>query len=159
MFKGCLVCVICNSNSIHSFIFKLCIMVVHHERCVPSILCTFNFFLLNDSSHIINVHLLYYAHFTIFFHFAGFELELKKVRWCVMCKLNSSHFLIFKLCVISVHTLNMCTSFLWTFDKYFLILGLLNIDILFQPKCSVGVWFVLSVTQAVFFPLYSYFVL
>ena len=25
--RGCLVCVICNSNSIHSFIFKLCIMI------------------------------------------------------------------------------------------------------------------------------------
>ena len=25
----CLVCVICNSNSFHSFIFKLCLMIVH----------------------------------------------------------------------------------------------------------------------------------
>ena len=26
---GCLVCVICNSNSFHSFIFKLSLMIVH----------------------------------------------------------------------------------------------------------------------------------
>ena len=26
---GCLVCVICNSNSIHTFIFKFCIIIVH----------------------------------------------------------------------------------------------------------------------------------
>ena len=29
MLRGCLVCVICNSNSIHYFIFKLCRMIVH----------------------------------------------------------------------------------------------------------------------------------
>ena len=29
MLRGFLVCVICNSNSIHSFIFKLYIMIVH----------------------------------------------------------------------------------------------------------------------------------
>ena len=29
MRRGCQVCVICNSNSFHSFIFKLCIMIVH----------------------------------------------------------------------------------------------------------------------------------
>ena len=27
MRRGCQVCVICNSNSFHSFIFKLCIMI------------------------------------------------------------------------------------------------------------------------------------
>ena len=26
---GCIVCVICNSNSFNSFIFKLCLMIVH----------------------------------------------------------------------------------------------------------------------------------
>ena len=29
MLRGCLVCVICNSKSIHYFNFKLCIMIVH----------------------------------------------------------------------------------------------------------------------------------
>ena len=27
-------CVICNSNRFHSFIFKLCIMIVHTEMCI-----------------------------------------------------------------------------------------------------------------------------
>ena len=35
---GCLVCVICNSKSFHSFLFKLCIMIVHIFK-----MCTFNF--------------------------------------------------------------------------------------------------------------------
>ena len=32
---GCLVCVICNSNSIHSFIFELCVMTVHTLKMCP----------------------------------------------------------------------------------------------------------------------------
>ena len=35
---GCLACVICNSKSFHSFIFKLCIMIVHTLK-----MCTFYF--------------------------------------------------------------------------------------------------------------------
>ena len=38
MLRGCLVFVICNSNSIHYFIFKLCLMVVHTLK-----MCTFYF--------------------------------------------------------------------------------------------------------------------
>ena len=48
MLRGCLVCVICNSNIIHSFIFKLLIMIVH-------------------TLHIENVHLVFCARFIIFF--------------------------------------------------------------------------------------------
>ena len=33
---GCLVCVICNSNSFHSFIFKLCLMIVHTLKMCTS---------------------------------------------------------------------------------------------------------------------------
>ena len=38
MLKGCLVCVICHFNSIHSFIFKLVTMIVHTFK-----MCTFYF--------------------------------------------------------------------------------------------------------------------
>ena len=41
MRTGCLVCVICNSNSFHSFIFKLCIMIVRTLK-----MCT-SFFVFN----------------------------------------------------------------------------------------------------------------
>ena len=58
-----------------------------------------------------------------------------------------------------VHTLNMCLSFLSKFDKYFLILMAVELRHFFHPKCLVDVLFVLSVTQAVFIPLYSNFVL
>ena len=33
---GCLVCVICNSNSFHSFVFKLCLMIVHTLKMCTS---------------------------------------------------------------------------------------------------------------------------
>ena len=36
MLRGCLVCVICNSNSIHSFIFKLCLMIVNTLKMCTS---------------------------------------------------------------------------------------------------------------------------
>ena len=51
----CLVCVICNSESFHSFIFKT---------------------LYNDCSHIEDVHHLFCAHFmNIFSLFGGVELR------------------------------------------------------------------------------------
>ena len=46
MFRGCLVCVICNSNSIHYFIFKLCIMVVHTLKMCTSYFVQISFFSL-----------------------------------------------------------------------------------------------------------------
>ena len=43
---GCLLCVICNSNSIHSLIFKLCIMIVHTlKMCTLYFVQIFHFFL------------------------------------------------------------------------------------------------------------------
>ena len=50
MLMGCLVCVICNSNNFHPFVFKLCIMIVYTLK-----MCTFYF-----------VHISW-----IFFHFWG----------------------------------------------------------------------------------------
>ena len=111
---------ICNSNSSHSFIFKLCPIIVHTwKKCTSyfvHILLIFSYFLrvLNldifssdmqrgvrfvqsviqtdfiPFSHIEDVHLLFYAHFTnIFFIFGGFELRHFFVRnakmvsgWC-----------------------------------------------------------------------------
>ena len=32
MQRGCQVCAVCNSNRFHSFIFKLCIMIVHTSK-------------------------------------------------------------------------------------------------------------------------------
>ena len=42
--RGCLVCVICNSNSIHYFIFKLCFMVVHTLKMFTSYFGQISFF-------------------------------------------------------------------------------------------------------------------
>ena len=117
----------------------------------------------NDCSHIIDVHLLFYAHFTnIFFILRGLELRhfsFKMLIWCVMCSSKSFHSLIFKICIIIVHTLNNPTCaplYLWTLDKYFLIFRVVEFRH-FPSKILRGVWFVKSVTQAVFIPLYPFF--
>ena len=57
-----------------------------------------------------------------------------------LCYLNSKsfHSLIFKLCIMIVHTLNMCLTFLCEFHKRFLILGLLNLDIFFPSEMLRG---------------------
>ena len=99
MLRGCLVCVICISKSIHSFIFKLCTMIVHTLK-----MC---------------MHFLFCTGFIIFFSFLmGVELRhffhpqcLGGCLACVICNSKSIHAFIFKLCIMIVHTLNMCTSY------------------------------------------------
>ena len=56
-----------------------------------------------------------------------------------------------------VHTLNISTSyFVHIWYIFFLFLGFLNLDIFFYAQCWGGVWFVFSVTQALFIPLYLF---
>ena len=52
------VCVICNSECFHSFLFKLCLMIVHVLK-----MCTF-----------------YFAHVSFFLNFDGFELRHFSIR-------------------------------------------------------------------------------
>ena len=83
MRRGCLVCVICNSNSFDSFIFKLCIVIVNTLK-----MCTF-----------------YFVHISIYFYyiFGGVELWIfyrKLLRgWgclvCVVCYSYSFHSLMY----------------------------------------------------------------
>ena len=50
---------------------------------------------------------------------------------CVICNSNNFHSLIFKLCIMIVHTLNMCTCYFCAhLSNTFLFLGLLDLDIL-----------------------------
>ena len=119
-------------------------------------------FLHNDCPHNEDVQLIYHAHFTnIFVSFGGggggllnldiFSLEM--FRWflvCVICNFKSFHSFIFNFCIMIVPTLNTCLSFLCKSDNYFfLFLWLFNLDI-FPSEIFSGVWFVKSVTQAVF---------
>ena len=74
--------------------------------------------LQDDCSHIEDVHLPFCAHLmNIFLFLTGVELRhffpfemLSGCLVCVICNSNSVHYLIFKLCVMIVHTLMMCTS-------------------------------------------------
>ena len=94
---GYLVCVICNSNS---FLFL-------YIQTLP-----------NGCSYIEDMHLPFCAHliniFSILFtgvelrHFSPSEIRRGCVV-CVICDSNSFHSFIFKLCIMVVHTLKMCT--------------------------------------------------
>ena len=68
MLRGCLVCVICNSNSIYSFIFKLCIMIVPTLKVCTSFLCNcFTFFII-----LMGVELRHFSHLSVHRqHFRG----------------------------------------------------------------------------------------
>ena len=95
---GCLVCVICNSKCFHSFIFKRCIMIVYTLK-----ICTF-YFVHISWIFLKNSHFWAVLNIDIF--------QFKMLRWCqvcVICNSNIIHSFKFKLCIIIVHTLNMCT--------------------------------------------------
>ena len=77
--------------------------------------------------HTLKMYISYFMHISwIFFSFLGvlnldlFSLEM--LRWFLVWVIsNSKSFqsLIFKLCIVIVHTLNMCLPFLCKFDNYF----------------------------------------
>ena len=106
----CLVSVIWNSKSIHSFLFKLCIMIVHTLKMCTSILCTF------------------YEY--IFFIFWGLGLGhvlLEMLRWflvCVICNSSSFHSFIFKLCIMIEHVHPIFVHI--NFDNVFLSVQIRN---------------------------------
>ena len=96
MLRGSLVFVICNSSTFHSFISKLSIMIVHTLN-----MCT-----------------LYFAHLITIFLFLGllnldiFPSEMLRGSLVfVICNSSTFHSFISKLCIMIVHTLNMCTLY------------------------------------------------
>ena len=113
MLRGFLVCVICNSNSIHSFIFILNMMIFHTLK-----MCTSHF-----------------VHISYFLSYFWWELNLdifpsEMLRGClvfVICISNSIHYFIFKLCLMVVHTLKMCTSYFVQISFFFLFLTVVEL--------------------------------
>ena len=108
MLRGCLVNVICKSNSIHNFIFKLCAMIVHTlKMCIFYLYTLYIFFSL-----LMGVELRHFFH----------QQCIGGCLACVICNSNSIHSFIFKLCIMIVHTLKMYTSyFVRLFHCFFLI--------------------------------------
>ena len=102
MLKGCLVCVICNTNSIHSFLFKLCIMIVHILK-----MCTFYF-----------VHISGF----LFLFLRGVEPRHFFHPKCLgvpsLCNAYI-HSFSFKLCIMIVHILKMCTFYFVHISLFF----------------------------------------
>ena len=95
--NGCPVGIICNYNSFHSFLFKLCIMIVFILKMCTS-------FIVHISRH--------------FPHFEGCLTQTfflsKRLRWglvCVICNSKSFHSFVFKLCMMIVHILETCASY------------------------------------------------
>ena len=134
MQRGCQVCVICNSNSFHSFIFKLCIMIVHTLK-----MCTIFFVYIS----------------WLFFSFLGvFNLDIffsKMLRRCLVCVICTP-----KLTYLNIQTLHDDYTYIEHVHLLFCA-HLINIFLLFRsvelryyihPKYLGGVWFVLYVTSS-----------
>ena len=73
---------------------------------------------MHDCLHIEDVHLLFCAHFTTFFSFWGVlnldSFSSKMLRGglvCAICNSKSFHSFLFKLCIMIVHILKMCTFY------------------------------------------------
>ena len=104
MLRGCLVCVICDSSSFHSFIFKLNMLwLLTHWKCVHPIFCScliiFRKIIIFGGDcwtwTLLRLHHLWIAYI---------------VYMCVICNSNRFHSYIFKSCIIHVNTLMMCTG-------------------------------------------------
>ena len=114
MHRGCLVCAICNSNSFCSFIFKLCVMIVHILK-----ICTFYF-----------VHNLW-----IFSHFLGLlDLDFfpfKMHRGYLVCVISYSNKCFFPyiqtLHIDCAHIEYVHILFCAQFMNIFSFLGLLDL--------------------------------
>ena len=57
---------------------------------------------------------------------------------CVICNSKSFHFFLFKLCIMIIHTLNMCLPFLCKFDKHFLIFRAVELRHFFPSEMLRG---------------------
>ena len=117
MLRGCLVCVICNSNSFHSFIFKLYTMIVHTLR-----MCTVYF---------VYISWIVYSFLVVL----NFCKMLRVCLVCIICNSKSFHSLIFILYKMIIHTLSMCNVYfvhIWLIFAYFL-------GLFIHQKCLGGV--------------------
>ena len=93
----CLVCIICNYKSFHSFFLTL----------------------RNGCLHLEDTQVLFCAHLiNVFFIFTDvglrhyFQSEVcRGCLFCVICNSVTLHSFFFKLCLIIVHTLKMCTFY------------------------------------------------
>ena len=101
---GCLVCVICNSKSFLSFLFKFCILIVHIFK-----VCTF-----------------YFVHTSqLFFSFLG-DFPSKMLRDSLVYVIRNSksfHYFLFQLCIMVFNILKMSTFYFLHISRlYFLFL-------------------------------------
>ena len=112
---GCVVCVICYSNSIHSFIFIIYIMIVYTLKMCTS----------------------YFAHVSYFFSIflRVLNLDIFSIRndkgvpsFCIWNS-NSIRSFIFKLCIMIFHTLKMCTFYFVHFSYLFFFTFLTGLEL------------------------------
>ena len=119
------------------FLFKLCIVIVYTLK-----MC---------SSYFLQISRL-------FSHFRVLNLDIFPSKMltvclvCVICNSKSFHSLIFKLCIVIVPVLKMCTSIFCTYHDFFSFLRGVELRNSSHPKCLEDVWFVLSVSLTVFIP-------
>ena len=116
MLRWFLVCVICNSKSFHSLIFKLCTMIVHTLIMGLSFMCKYN------------------KHFLIF---RAVELrqnffQPKCLEGVFLCNLQLKQFLFLYIqtCIMIVHTLNVYTLY---YAHLIILFRVFKLDIVKSP--------------------------
>ena len=115
MITGCLVCVICISKIVHSFIFKLCTMIFSIED-VRQLFCAYLIIFYNI---LVNGELKHCYVYTTF----------RDLHY-VMCNSNSFHSLLFKPCILIS---DICGFFYYVQFGYIFhhIVWILNLDIFY----------------------------
>ena len=84
----------------------------------------------------------YIVHISRIFVFIFRDLEhrhflFKMLRWClvcVFCNSKSFHSLVIKRCIMSYHTMNICTFYFVYIDKYFLMFRAVELSHCFHLK-------------------------
>ena len=97
--------------------------------------------------HTLKMCTSHFVHISYFLSYFWWELNLdifpsEMLRGClvfVICISNSIHYFIFKLCLMVVHTLKMCTSYFVQISFFFNFWQLLNLDI-FKQFSNFVLW-------------------
>ena len=123
MLRWCLVCVICNSNSFHFFIVKLCIMIVHSMNTFDKYFFHFGWLLnLDIFFHLKWVGVIWFVYseavsilYTPCKRSLGRYTVLSLGGWggggILKAFLTAQFLFMFKLCIMIVYTLKICTYY------------------------------------------------
>ena len=116
------------AHLLNIFLFFRCVRLRYfiHLKCLGVVWCvlsvtpavfipSYSNFVLNDCSQIEHVDPMFFAHLIIFLGVLNLDIitstpPLESLHCLFVCNSNRFHTFIFKLCIMIVHTLKMCTD-------------------------------------------------